>query len=221
MRLLETMRADDGAIALLDLHLGRLAGSAEAFGWEVDVEVVRQRVEAAEVGRGPWGVRLTVGDATDVEIRSWQLEDEPMQTAWIDPEPFPQAGTRLCVHKTTDRAHYRRRYERALSHGADETVLVTPSGVVSEGTRTTVWAQVDGKWLTPPLADGGLAGVMRAHLLATRGECAVASLPPAALAEADGVALSNALRGWMPVRVLNSAHPQQVHPAPSPDPPSQ
>lgn len=207
MRLLETMRADDGEIALLDRHLARLGASADALGFEVDLDTVRAATEAEDVGEETWGVRLTVGRAGDVEIRSWPLEHEPMRTAWIDPEPFDEAGGRRCVHKTTDRAHYRCRYERALALGADEAILVAPSGCISEGTRTTVWALIDGIWRTPPLADGGLAGVMRAHLLDTRPDCGTASLTPRDLTEADDLALSNALRGWMPVELLNLRHP--------------
>lgn len=207
MRLLETMRADDGTIALLDRHLARLASSADALGWHLQGGEMRDRVEAAEVAEGAWGVRLTVGEAGDVEIRTWLLENEPMWTAWIDPEPFTQAGSLRCVHKTTDREHYRRRYDRALALGADEAILVAPSGRVSEGTRTTVWALIDGAWFTPPLADGGLAGVMRAHLLDTRADCAVAELTPDALRQSGGVALSNALRGWMPVALLDPTRP--------------
>lgn len=200
-RLIETMRADGGQIALLDRHLARLASSADALGYRVDADAVRQQV-AASVGEGARGVRLTLGPAGDAEVETWSLADEPMRTAWIDPEPLAEAGTARCVHKTTDRAHYRRRWERARSHGADEAILVNPRDEVSEGTRTTVWALAGGQWLTPPLAAGGLAGVCRAHLLATRPDCAAAPLTPDDLRQSDALALSNALRGWMPVRLV-------------------
>ena len=197
------MRADDGRIALLDRHLARLAASAGALGYGLDADTVRHQVEGAGVGPGAWGVRLTLGQAGDAEVRTWPLENEPMRTAWIDPEPFPEAGSVRCVHKTTDRGHYRQRYGRALALGADEAILVNENGEVTEGTRTTVWAHVGGRWLTPPLASGGLAGVMRAHLLHTQRGHGVSALTPDGLRQSGGLALSNALRGWMPVRLLN------------------
>lgn len=200
MRLLETMRAEDGRIALFDRHLARLAASAEALGIAVDPDAVRQRVAAA-LGEGIEGVRLTVGP-DGVAVETWTLEAAPFQTAWIDPEPLAEAGTWRCVHKTTARDHYRRRHDRARARGADEAVLLNARGEVVEGTRTTVWAERDGRLWTPPLAAGGLAGVMRAHVLATRPEAGERALRPVDLQTADAVYLSNALRGWMPVRLV-------------------
>lgn len=202
-RLLETMRAEGGRIALLDRHLVRLGVSAEAFGYPVRLGDVRDRVEAAVPEAGsPVGVRLTVGPEGDVEIRTWALDDRPFRLAVLDPEPFPEAGSALCVHKTTAREHYERRRRRSLALGADEAVLVNPRGEVVEGTRTTVWAEVDGRLWTPPLAAGGLPGVMRAHVLATDPRAGERPLAPEDLNAAAAVYLSNALRSWMPVRLV-------------------
>ncbi|WP_420456818.1 aminotransferase class IV [Rubrivirga sp.] len=198
--LLETMRAEGRAVALLDRHLARLASSAEALGYALDAEAVRQRVEAeARAADGVRGVRLTVGSAGDAEVASWALGDVPFRTAWIDPEPFPDAGTWRCVHKTTARDPYRLRHERARQRGADEAILVNGRGEITEGTRTNVWAEIGGRLWTPPLAAGGLAGVFRAHVLATDPLAGERVLTPADLRAADAVFLSNALRGWMPV----------------------
>ena len=200
-RLIETMRADSGRIARLDRHLARLATSADALGYRLDAQAVREFVARAATGPGAWGVRLTLGRAGDVEIETWPLE-APMRTAWIDPEPLVEAGTALCLHKTTDRAHYRRRWDRARALGADEAVLVNARGEITEGTRTNVWAEIDGRLWTPPLAAGGLAGVERGHLLDTRPDTGEAALTPDDLRRADALFLSNALRGWMPVRLV-------------------
>ena len=205
-RLLETLRVQDGRVALLDRHLARLAASADALGVPLHADGLRRRVES--VGRhGTWGARLTVGADGDAAVEAWPLADGPLLTVWIDPEPLAEAGTVRCVHKTTDRAHYRRRYDRALGAGADEAVLVNGRGEVTEGTRTSVWALRDGRWLTPPLASGGLAGVMRGHLLDSRADCAESVLTPDLLRQSDALALSNALRGWMPVRLVGPEGP--------------
>ena len=201
-RLLETMRAEGGHVALLDRHLARLAASAEAFGYPLDAGAVRQRVEAEAVGSGVRGVRLTLGEGGDVEIDTWPLDAAPFRTAWIDPEPFRDAGTWRTAHKTTVRDAYRERHDRALARGADESILVNARGEVTEGTRTNVWAAAGGRLWTPPLDAGGLGGVMRAHVLAARSDAGERVLTPGALRAADAVFLSNALRGWMPVTLV-------------------
>ncbi|MEM1115288.1 MAG: aminotransferase class IV [Bacteroidota bacterium] len=201
-RLLETMRAEDGRVALLDRHLARLGASAEAFGYPVRLGAVRQRIEA-EMGEETQGLRLTVGPEGDVEVTVRPLGDDPFRTAWIDPEPFPEAGSAVCTYKTTDREAYRARFERARRLGADEAILVNDQDEVTEGTRTNVWAEVDGRLWTPPLASGGLGGVYRAHVLATRPEAGERVLTPDDLRAADALFLSNALRGWMPVGLVD------------------
>ncbi len=202
-QLLETMRAEVQTVALLDRHLARLASSAAALGYALDAGSVRELVESEARGAdGARGVRLTVGRAGDAEVSSWPLDADPFRAAWVDPEPFLDAGTWRCVHKTTARAAYRERFDRARTRGADEAVLVNARGEVTEGTRTSVWARLGGRWWTPPLTAGGLAGVMRAHVLATDPLAGERTLTPGDLRAADAVALSNALRGWMPVRFV-------------------
>jgi len=206
MRLLETMRAEGGQVALLARHVARLAASAAVLGIPLNPADIRRRVAEA-LGEGTEGVRLTVGKSGDVAIETWPLIDAPFRTAWIDPEPFQEAGSWRCTHKTTDRAHYRRRFDRARIVGADDALLVGVHGEVVEGTRTSVWIREGGRLWTPPLAAGGLPGVMRAHLLATRLDSGEGAITPDALRAADAVFLSNALRGWMPVRLVEGAPP--------------
>lgn len=203
-RLLETMRAEGRRVVLWDRHLARLVRSGAALGYAVDADRVRGAVEAAlgqDEGEGTRGLRLTVGWGGDIEVDVWPLDTGPFETAWIDLAPLAEAGSPLCRYKTTARAHYRTRYERARAHGADEAILTNADGRVTEGTRTTVWAERGGRLLTPPLSAGGLGGVYREHVLATERGAEERDLTPDDLRTADAVFLSNALRGWMPVRL--------------------
>ena len=200
LRLVETMRAEGGRVALLDLHLARLARSGAALGFDVDPRRARDAVRGG-VGEGAHALRLTVGRGGDVEVETRALEDDPFRTAWVDPEPLTEAGTWLTRHKTTARAHYAARYERARALGADEAVLVNADGLVTEGTRSTVWAERGGRLLTPALAAGGLGGVFRAHVLATDARAEEADLTPGDLRAAEAVWLTNAVRGRMRVRL--------------------
>ncbi|HUO86481.1 MAG TPA: aminotransferase class IV, partial [Thermoanaerobaculia bacterium] len=57
--------------------------------------------------------------------------------------------------------------------------------------------RLGGRWWTPPLDSGCLPGVYRAELLA-RGELAERPIAIDELAEAEGLALLNAVRLWRP-----------------------
>ena len=69
-----------------------------------------------------------------------------------------------------------------------------------EGARSTVFVEREGVLLTPPLASGCLAGVLRAELLAS-GRAVEAVLTEAELRTVPAVYLGNALRGLVPVRL--------------------
>ena len=65
-----------------------------------------------------------------------------------------------------------------------------------------MWIEKQGRLLTPPLSAGGLPGVERAYLLETRPDAEEAVLTPADLERAEGIFLSNALRGMMRVELV-------------------
>src|SRR5262245_47995873 len=60
--LLETMRLDEGTVVRLERHLGRLAGSARRFGYQLDEARITGAVTkwVPEHPRGQWRVRLLV-----------------------------------------------------------------------------------------------------------------------------------------------------------------
>ena len=97
--------------------------------------------------------------------------------------------------KSTNRMRNFLARESALATGAFEALLCTNEGDVSEGTQSNVFAEVDGRVVTPGLDRGALAGVMRAIVLAeleSAGRHPVESrLELADLARASEVFLTN------------------------------
>jgi para-aminobenzoate synthetase/4-amino-4-deoxychorismate lyase len=79
-------------------------------------------------------------------------------------------------------------------------------GHLTEGGRSNVLIQKQGVWLTPPLSDGVLPGVMRSVLLEEpefqQYRVREQSLTLADLYNADQIMLCNALRGAFTVRLL-------------------
>jgi len=61
--------------------------------------------------------------------------------------------------------------------------------------------ELDGRWVTPPLACGLLPGVMRQTLLA-HGRIEEATIHLDDLHRATGLALINSVRGWLPAQLL-------------------
>ena len=201
--LFETMRWEDGGIALWPLHLARLGRSAAALGIPTDLGAVERAVEAGTAGLDAGVVhvvRLRVDEAGTPTVTSAPFKGEPVRSAILWGGGQVDPNDPVVRHKTTRRALYARALAYARVFGHDEAILINARWEVTEGAFTNVWIERDGRLLTPPVAQtGGLPGVMRAHLLATRPEAEEALLKPRDLYTAESVYLSNALRGFFPI----------------------
>jgi len=112
----------------------------------------------------------------------------------------------LAAHKTTLRAAYDDGVRAAEAAGAFDSLFFTADGRLVEGGRTSVFVELDGRWVTPPLADGALPGVMRGCLLADPvWAAAERSLSRHDLQRAEAIVVCNALRGVLPARLLQDA----------------
>ena len=197
VRLIETLRREDGVYPRLAGHLDRLRRSAEWLGFACDEEAVISALAGQPVS-GSWRVRLTLAKDGQVEVASFPLGEAPAgpRHALLASE-FINSTYPLRRHKTTDRAIY----DAALAMLADDpqlfdVVFLNERGEVAEGARSNVFVERDGMLLTPPLSSGALPGVLRAELLAA-GKAREAVLRPEDLAA--GFWLGNALRGMVRV----------------------
>jgi branched-chain amino acid aminotransferase len=59
--------------------------------------------------------------------------------------------------------------DKAKQAGFDDFILVSPDGFTTETAIANLVFELDGQWITPPLNDGVLPGVMRALLIEKAG----------------------------------------------------
>lgn len=88
------------------------------------------------------------------------------------------------------------------AQGFDEAIIVNDNGRVCEGAVTNLLIKIDGKWMTPPISDGVLAGVVRA-LVVEFCRVAVRSIELADLARVESAFLLSSLRIAQPVASIN------------------
>src|SRR6185437_12687373 len=74
----------------------------------------------------------------------------------------------MLYHKTTHRRLYKAAYELAAQDGFADVLFFNTRGELTEGAISNVFIENDGKWSTPPVECGLLAGVYRRHLLETQ-----------------------------------------------------
>lgn len=196
-RLLETMKVDNGKVALLHRHLERLSASARHFGFVCDVDGLRDSVAAMAAQLAELRVmRLLLAATGEKEIQINAPPSSGRPAALRLSQVTVDSRDPMLYHKTTARGLY----ERArLGVPADIDVLLSNErGEITETTIANVAVLRDGMWITPAIWCGLLPGTMRAQLLA-EGEIVEGVIRMRDLLEGESIRYFNAVRGVMDV----------------------
>jgi para-aminobenzoate synthetase/4-amino-4-deoxychorismate lyase len=202
-RLLETLLWEPRkGYLLLEQHLQRLELSAQRFGYPIEIHSLRQRLisEAAAQPLQRWRVRCLLAATGELrfeffpqpyrgQLRALQLvlARKPIAS---DDEFFN--------HKTDDRQYFDRLLKSAQhEYGVevDDVVMFNQRGEITETTIANIVICQDGKWLTPSLDSGLLAGTFRRVLL-EQGVISEQEITVAQLQAAEQIYLINSIRGW-------------------------
>jgi para-aminobenzoate synthetase/4-amino-4-deoxychorismate lyase len=192
-----------GCYPLIELHLDRLEDSASYFGFACDRTAAKAALLAASaafVDIKPRKVRLLANADGTLHIEHEAL---PEGAAASSTQPgrvriAPQRTDphdRFLFHKTTHRPLYARAFQAAKEAGFDDVLFFNTHGQVTEGAISNIFIEQSGRWFTPPVSCGLLAGVYRRHLLETLPGAEERILSQEDLKAADAVYLTNAVRG--------------------------
>ena len=220
--LIETLRYEPArGFHLLERHLARLKSSAGHFAYPFSREAVLVALdqEAARLETPVALVRLTLAEDGVLKVTSTPIELPTRDTVWrfvISDKRLDEKDA-LFYHKTTRRQFFDREMERqkALT-GCDEVVFLNKKGELTEGTRTNLFLELDGRLFTPALASGLLPGTLREELVdLPRAAASEAVLLPADLLRADRIYLGNSVRGLIRAELIEAREPAEAR-APAP-----
>ena len=204
--LIETMLWQQGELRWLEMHMDRLAASADYFAFDLDRAAVARQLHAhcaSLPGEGPHRVRLLLNETGEASITSAPLEPETWRGRVRISAERTDSQNVFLRHKTTQRALYERELANARADGWDEVIFLNERGEATEGAISNLFLEREGRWLTPPLACGVLPGVLRRHILATRPDAEEHVLTLKDLRNADALYLGSALRG---LRIVDLQH---------------
>jgi branched-chain amino acid aminotransferase len=162
----ETIRTVDNKPWAMSRHMRRAVSSAQQNGFRIPSEdLIRNAVEKlCQTERYQNGLlRLSFG-----ENGNWSAVHLPY-------EPLTSAAKLLTYEKEiavlgqpvkSYPYNYRLEILEAIKLlGADEAIVCNDKDKVCEGSVTNLVLRIDGKWVTPPISDGVLPGVMRALVI--------------------------------------------------------
>jgi 4-amino-4-deoxychorismate lyase len=219
-----TLRRDAGHIALQTRHVARLCSDAAAIGIPLAAGTLEQALAQPALpedaalkicvwrGGGGRGYRPDPAAAPHIAVYAYALPEHPAAHWTQGVEIVRLAATlsrapRLAGIKHCNRLDQVLAAQELAAAGAAEGLCGDGDGNFVCGTRSNVFARVDGVLCTPPIVDCGIRGVMRERLceLAEGRGIAVRESPfnEGLLARADAMMLSNSLIGVWPVARLD------------------
>jgi len=198
--LIETLLHEpDKGYWLLEGHLKRLKASAAYFEYAYDQAEARAVLARAVDGHESERLRVRLLLAEDGKF-TVTVTQQPAQAPgavmrYAISQTRVESANPFLFHKTTRRELYDREWQHyAETAKADEVLYLNERGELTEGSRTNIFVERNGKLLTPPLAAGLLPGVLRSDLLGS-GKAIEATLTLDDLAGADAVYVGNSVRG--------------------------
>lgn len=203
----ETVHCIDGQTPLWPWHVERLQDSARRLGFPLNLRRLEQEradAVAAVPALGQWRMRIDVDSQGAIRVQVHPLQ--PLKGDRVSlgvAELTVPRGRIMARFKTSDRGLYDGLVQQAMAQGHFDLLLFSQDGYLLEGGRSNVFVQLKGEgWVTPPVSDGLLPGVMRGRLLADPHLGATErSIHRSELAAAQAWQICNALRGALPAAV--------------------
>ena len=205
----ETIKTVENKPWAMSRHMRRAVTSAQQLGFRIpSEELVRNSVEELCLNQQfPLGfLRLSFG-----QNGNWSAVHLPY-------EPLSQ-GAKLLTYDKAIAVHgqpiksypynYRLEILEAIKAlGADEAIVCNDKGKICEGSVTNLLLRIDDTWVTPPISDGVLPGVMRALVIEYCG-VSVRSIDSSEIPRVQSAFLLSSLRIAQPVTSIDGRGVEQ------------
>lgn len=219
----DTALALDGRVAFEDAHVDRLVSSADRLGFRIDPERVRRAMRALAATGARLAVRTTLTRGSGPRGLRPPADPHPVLYGTAAPSsaalafaPMSLWPTEIARNETSPAARLKTlgyldavlAARDAAAAGFDEALFRNTRGDVACAGTGNLFALFGERLVTPPVADGVLAGIVRAEILELAPKIGLPaqerSLTLADLLRADAVCLTNSLRLLAPVRAIGT-----------------
>jgi para-aminobenzoate synthetase/4-amino-4-deoxychorismate lyase len=197
----------DADFVLLDLHLQRMADSAEYFNFRFDTAIAKERLYqlAASFTDGCCHrIRMLLSRSGAISITSTPIAAGATAASILIAAEHTHSADVFLRHKTTRRALYDRTYAEGQRRGFDDVLFMNERDEVTECAIHNLMVERDGVFVTPAVSCGLLPGVFRRHLMESRPEICEGVLTLNEVLAADKVFIFNSVRGLTPVHKIQA-----------------
>jgi len=166
----ETIKTVEGQAWALSRHMRRALNSARRNDQPFPNEEMIRAAVAETITANPYSIgrlRLLFGvDGSFCATHQEYLEIE--RTAMLGIRRLDEVVS-VPVEKRYPYTRNLQMLEAAKGAGFDDFILINPDGFITETAIANLVFDLNGEWITPPLSDGVLPGVMRALLVEKAG----------------------------------------------------
>ena len=207
----ETIKTVDGKLWALSRHMRRAVNSAAKENIKLPSEDrVRESIAVLLQAESHAAGLLRVSfDASGNWAAVHLAYTEPVSAAKVGTHPVALVMDGVPV-KSYPYNHRLEILEQARTNGFDEALVTSTDGKICEGAVTNVLLRISGKWCTPPLSDGVLAGVMRA-LVIENCDVTVRSIATSEIGNIESGFLLSSLRIAQPIASIDGRELSQSH----------
>ena len=194
----ETMKYEDGEIKFLNEHFRRMKSVSDYFLFRFPKKRIMKRIEKtiSELDqRHSKKIRLLLNKWGKIKIEASDLSESFDRVSVIISQSKILSTDRFKYFKTTNRNLYDKEYSAYKSKGYYEVLYLNEKNELAEGSRSNIFLKKDNQWFTPPLYSGALPGIYRKYFINNNINAFEKSIKIDDLRNADGLILTNALRG--------------------------
>jgi branched-chain amino acid aminotransferase len=199
----ETVKTVDGLPWALSRHMRRALNSARRNDQPFPAEDLIRTAVAETITANQFAIgRLRLLFANNGSFRvTHQKYVEIDKSAKLATRhlAYPNSGI---VEKRYPYTHNLQLLAEARRSGFDDCILINPDGAISETAIANLVFHLEGEWITPPLSDGVLPGVMRA-LLIEKADVIVRQITAERLSEIECGFLVSSLKIAQPIEQID------------------
>lgn len=156
-QLVETMLVENSKILYEKEHFSRMKESAKILGFKFNKPKIKLKEKNCIL-------RILLDKEGVLQIQELPLESIKTNKISVCKTPS-NSDNKFLYHKTTHRPWYEESMKRIKSGENFDEIFFNEKGELTEGARSNVVLQIDGKLFTPPIKCGLLNGILRQKIL--------------------------------------------------------
>lgn len=192
--LVETIKVENGELIDSAEHFYRLKKSAEYFNFKFNPDVLCITPEKDGI------LRVLLAKNGNYKLEYKPLIQNTTNKIRISDKKI-NSSNEFIYHKTTHRPWYKDSPEKLAAGIIYDEIFFNEKGELTEGSRTNVIVEIEGKLYTPPIYCGLLNGIERQKMI-DKGLCSEKIITIDTLKNADSIYCVNSVRGMQKVELI-------------------